>query len=191
MDCLFKQLLLGIAHIHASGVAHRDVKPENLVMTEKGVLKIADFGVADVVQSCFETEPNLCKGQCGSEPYWPPELFKIERHGNDDREGYDGRAVDIWGAAVTWHCVLYKTIPFFKASHEDPNWSEYLKVRRNRDWLPLSKCTKDEKDCLYGMFDPNPKTRWTAEQCLNSEWIKNVPVCYESNEKHAHHILSA
>ncbi|CAO3619304.1 unnamed protein product [Mucor hiemalis] len=183
IDCLFKQLLLGVQHIHQSGVAHRDIKPENLVMTTDGVLKIADFGVADVVQSCFDIEPRLSRGKCGSEPYWSPELFR-------DNE-YDGKSLDIWSCAVTWHCMLYRRIPFFKASHEDPNYIEYLTIRKKKDliWTPLSKCNKQEQEVIYGMLDPNEKTRWTIDQIIESQWIDSIHVCYESFDKHKHHFI--
>ncbi|CAO3695916.1 unnamed protein product [Rhizopus stolonifer] len=177
MDCLFKQLLLGLKHIHASGVAHRDIKPDNLIMTSEGILKIGDFGVADVVQSCFDSESRSCRGKCGSEPYWSPELFTSTE--------YDGKALDIWSCAVTWHIMLYRRIPFLKASQEDSNYVDFLKAKT--DWLPLSKCNPEEKECLFAMFDPNPDSRWTVEQCLNSKWVSCIQVCYESLERHKHH----
>ncbi|KAI9468093.1 MAG: kinase-like domain-containing protein [Benjaminiella poitrasii] len=185
INCLFKQLLRGMHHIHASGVAHRDIKPENLVMTHGGVLKIVDFGVAEVVQSCFEDTPHVCHGKCGSEPYWPPELF---RRGGDD--GYDGRAVDVWSCAVTWHCLLYRQVPFLKATEEDERYKDYLATRHTESqWLSLSKCNEQEQTCLYGMFNPDPIQRWTIEQCLSSDWIKSVDICYESFTRHEHHYV--
>ncbi|KAI8379259.1 kinase-like domain-containing protein [Radiomyces spectabilis] len=180
MDCLLKQLLLGLQYIHECGVAHRDIKPENLMMTRDGVLKIADFGVADVVQSCYTEDTRECYGRCGSEPYWAPELWT-----DSAKTGYDGRAIDIWSAAVTWHCFLYRCIPFLQACEDDPKYDEFLSMRPQRQWQPLSKCTDDEKACLYGMFDPDPSTRWTVEQCLASTWMQSVHIC-QFNE-HTHH----
>ncbi|GAA5810185.1 hypothetical protein MFLAVUS_003604 [Mucor flavus] len=179
IDCLFKQLLLGVQHIHQSGVAHRDIKPENLVMTTNGILKIADFGVADVVQSCFDMESRLSKGKCGSEPYWSPELFYSDE--------YDGRSFDIWSCAVTWHCMLYRRIPFFRACTDDPNYIGFLSARKSNSWLPLSKCNSMEKQVLYGMFDPAEKTRLTIDQIVDSDWIQSISVCYQTLEHHRHH----
>ncbi|KAI9316597.1 kinase-like domain-containing protein [Dichotomocladium elegans] len=178
IDCLFKQLLLGLEHMHQCGVAHRDIKPENLVMTAQGVLKITDFGVADVVQTAFDDKPRESRGLCGSEPYWPPELFQ-------DLSSYDGRAIDVWSAAVTWHCLIYRRIPFFQACTRDPKYVEFLDELPRRNWLPISKCSDDEKKCLYGMFDPNPQTRWTIAQCIASAWLQAIPSCISA---HRHHI---
>ena len=86
--CLFKQLLRGVAHLHAHGIAHRDIKLENLLMTSEGHLKISDFGVSEVF--CGEhpglrSTPGFCgkdmddfrlcaPGICGSLPYIAPEV---------------------------------------------------------------------------------------------------------------------
>ncbi len=45
-----KQLLMGVAHIHAAGVMHRDLKPENILVTADNVVKLADFGLCHTVK---------------------------------------------------------------------------------------------------------------------------------------------
>ncbi|KAI8059557.1 kinase-like domain-containing protein [Gongronella butleri] len=185
IDCLFKQMLLGLAFMHECGVAHRDIKPENLVMTHDGVLKITDFGVADVVR-LFGKKTRPCQGKCGSEPYWAPELFTSPH-------AYDGTCMDVWSAAVTWHCLVFRQIPFFQACTSDPNYENYVKHHRpTGSWPPLSKSNADEQRCLYGMLDPEPTTRWTAQQCLESAWVQSIDVCRHGytilGERHRHHL---
>ncbi|CAM0138049.1 unnamed protein product [Umbelopsis sp. WA50703] len=187
IDCLFKQLIQGIHYLHTSGVAHRDIKPENLVLTATGTLKIIDFGVADVVQSCFERSSRKSAGYVGSEPFLPPEVF------TDDE--YDGRALDVWSAAITWYGLQFRAIPFERAIKEDHYYKEYLTARRQRNWPPLVRCNIQERECLYGMLDPDPSKRWTIEQVLQSSWLGQVETCSfahtKSGAEHQHYIKAA
>ena len=94
--CLFKQLLRGVAYLHAHGIAHRDIKLENLLMTNEGHLKITDFGVSEVFSGehpgvrAAHGECGIkmrdfrpcAPGICGSLPYIAPEVLeKKGEHG--------------------------------------------------------------------------------------------------------------
>ncbi|ORY98541.1 kinase-like domain-containing protein [Syncephalastrum racemosum] len=194
--CLFKQLMLGLQHLHKMGVAHRDIKPENLVLTEGGTLKIADFGVAYVVQSVFEDTVRPCYHWCGSEPFWAPEIWRL----TCDKDPYDGRALDVWSAAITWFCIRDQTLPFKAAFHKAPSvaahpgspahvaskaedegdieYGRYCIQRRNHEQCDLlANMPAAERECLLGMMDPDPATRWTVDQALESEWLKSVELC--------------
>jgi hypothetical protein len=87
--CLFKQLVQGLNYLHSNGIAHRDVKLENLLITKDSKLKITDFGVSEVFAGihpglraaegqCGKEmgEIRLCApGMCGSPPYVAPEVI--------------------------------------------------------------------------------------------------------------------
>ena len=94
---LASQLLSALAHCHAGGVMHRDVKGSNLLIRDDGTLKLADFGLA-------RREPR------GMEPltnrvvtlwYRPPELLLGAR-------AYDGAALDAWSAG----CIVAELLHF-------------------------------------------------------------------------------
>ncbi|KAF7731800.1 serine/threonine-protein kinase HAL4/sat4 [Apophysomyces ossiformis] len=209
-ECLFKQLLLGLQHLHHHNVAHRDIKPENLVLTKGGgTLKIADFGVA-----CSPADE--CHRWCGSEPFWSPEMWTLKSKDSV----YDGRALDVWSAAITFFCLrnflpfdcaYYNPIPQPPPKHADPSSPAviaskelnggcplYGRYHEERRKLGASQCElfkdlpENMRDCLAGMLDPDPKTRWTVDQALASEWLSGVETCTDgvlsNGWRHSHRV---
>ena len=87
--CIFKQLIRGIAFLHSHGIAHRDVKLENILMDNEGHIKITDFGVSEVFcgdhpglrgtgGQCGKNMAEIRRsapGICGSRPYIAPEVL--------------------------------------------------------------------------------------------------------------------
>ncbi|RVX69960.1 hypothetical protein B0A52_05795 [Exophiala mesophila] len=102
----FRDLILGIEYLHAQGVVHRDIKPDNCLVTDDNVLKVVDFGVSEMFSKDSEM---LTAKSAGSPAFLPPELC-IARHGD-----VSGRAADIWSMGVTLYCLKYGRIPFEKA----------------------------------------------------------------------------
>jgi protein-serine/threonine kinase len=94
--CFFKQILRGVGYLHEKGIAHRDIKMENILMNADGHLKLTDFGVSEVFCGehpgarssggrCGQNmgEKRLCSpGICGSMPYISPEV--VARNGKQD-----------------------------------------------------------------------------------------------------------
>jgi len=86
--CLFKQLVQGVQYLHCHGIAHRDIKLENLLITKESKLKITDFGVSEVfsgIHPGLRAAGGQCgkdmdevrlspPGICGSMPYIAPEV---------------------------------------------------------------------------------------------------------------------
>jgi predicted Ser/Thr protein kinase len=95
----FAQLLAALAYAHEHGVIHRDIKPANLLVTERGQLKVTDFGIAHIESSTL----TLIGSVVGTPSYMAPEQFC--------GESVDGRS-DLFSAAVVLYQMLTGQRPF-------------------------------------------------------------------------------
>ncbi|KAI1002493.1 Serine/threonine-protein kinase [Podosphaera aphanis] len=104
INCSFLQILNGVTFIHGMGLAHRDLKLDNVVVTEHGIMKIIDFGSASVFKYPFETGIIQATGIVGSDPYLAPEVY--------DGKKYDPQPTDIWSLAIIFCCMSLRRFPW-------------------------------------------------------------------------------
>jgi len=93
---LTSQVLLPVECLHASGIVHRDLKLENLLLAQDGALKLSDFGFAKRVKDRTWT-------LCGTPEYLAPEIILEMGH---------GKAVDYWALGVLLYEMLNGHSPF-------------------------------------------------------------------------------
>ena len=148
--CWFRDLILGIEYLHAQGVAHRDIKPDNLLLTEDDVLKIVDFGVSEMFSK--ESEMKTAKS-AGSPAFLPPELC-VAKHGD-----ISGKAADIWSMGVTLYCLRHGKIPFEKTAV-----LELYESIRNDDVKLDEGCGEDFKDLMRRILEKDPQKRITMAE---------------------------
>lgn len=101
LDCqlIFKQVVLAIYHLHKHGIVHRDIKDENIIVNERGVVKLIDFGSAGYVKlGPFDVF-------VGTIDYASPEVLRGEK--------YEGKPQDIWALGILLYTLLYKENPFY------------------------------------------------------------------------------
>ncbi len=117
-----RQLLAGLACLHHNGVIHRDIKPQNLLITDDDQLKICDFGMALSATTVFSGPANI---NIGSPFYAAPEQIKAPNK-------VDGRA-DLYSAAVLLYRMLTGLLPGmaqFSLSAVNPlydqNWDSFF-----------------------------------------------------------------
>uniref|UniRef100_A0A0D9YJF7 [RNA-polymerase]-subunit kinase n=1 Tax=Oryza glumipatula TaxID=40148 RepID=A0A0D9YJF7_9ORYZ len=116
VKCYMKQLLTGIEHCHNKGVLHRDIKSSNLLVSNDGILKIADFGLATSFDPDNKEQPMT--SQVITLWYRPPELLLGATH--------YGVGVDLWSVG----CILAELLlgePIFPGRTEVPTCLILLK----------------------------------------------------------------
>lgn len=112
-------------YMHGKDIVYRDLKPENLVLDDKGYLKVTDFGFAKEV-------PEKTFTLCGTPDYLAPEIVTGQGH---------GKGVDWWTLGVLIYEMLASFPPFFD---EEPI-ETYRKIIKGRIKFPryLSPFAKD------------------------------------------------
>ncbi|KAI9225476.1 MAG: kinase-like domain-containing protein [Piptocephalis tieghemiana] len=105
---LIKQIVDGVAFLHANQLIHRDIKAANILMTSEGVIKIADFGLARPYDR--ENPQRKYTGTVVTRWYRAPELLLGERK-------YDA-AVDVWSVGCVF-AELFKREPIFMGTSDE------------------------------------------------------------------------
>jgi protein-serine/threonine kinase len=201
--CFFKQLLRGVDYLHSHGIAHRDIKLENLLLSKDGHLKISDFGVAEVFSgehpglraSGGECGRNMGEirlsepGICGSLPYIAPEVL-------EKNHSYDPRPLDIWSTAIVYLTMTFGGCPWQAAKTEFEYYARFKKgwtawLERHPDGEIFDgpdghpKCGKlfslieppSIKRLMLKMLHPIPSKRITIKEVLKTTCIKNIGCC--------------
>lgn len=152
---IFRDLMLVIKYCHEMGVVHRDVKPENILLTNSGKIKLADFGLAMRI-----AKGHMLTGLAGSPAYVAPEVIL----------GDYSEKVDVWSAGVLLHALLVGVLPFEGDSLEAV--FESIKNKKldfhSGKWASVSKLARD---LLERIFSRDVATRITADEVLSHPWI--------------------
>ncbi|KAH0538733.1 hypothetical protein FGG08_004685 [Glutinoglossum americanum] len=158
--CWFRDLILGIEYscpVHAQGVVHRDIKPDNLLLTSENVLKIVDFGVSEM----FEKESEMLTAKsAGSPAFLPPELC-VARHGE-----ISGKAADIWSMGVTLYCLRFGKLPFEKIGVMDL----YEAIRNDVLTYPPDT-DPDFVDSMERLLEKDPAKRIKMPELREHPWV--------------------
>lgn len=156
-------LLNCIKAMQENGVAHRDVKPGNILMADvmrDGVnVKLGDFGMAT-----FVGDGNLVRGRCGTPGYVAPEILSTNKN-----EGY-GNTVDMFSAGVVMYILLCGYEPFYGENEKQliqENKTGNVEYPKD-DWKDISI---EGRDLVERMLERDPVKRITASKALIHPWI--------------------
>lgn len=110
--------------MHNQGVVHRDLKPDNVLMSKDFVLKLADFGFAAPLQGRFGT--GYLRTRLGTEPYMAPEIHA--------QKPYKGAEVDLFAAGIILFIVISGTPPFRKGVPTDFHYKHIATGHWEKFW---------------------------------------------------------
>nr|AFK36534.1 unknown [Medicago truncatula] len=152
----FQQLVSALCFCHRNGIAHRDLKPQNLLLDAEGNLKVSGFGLSALPE---QLKNGLLHTACGTPAYTAPEIL--------GRTGYDGSKADAWSCGVILYVLLAGHLPF-----DDSNIPAMCKRITRRDYQFPEGISKPARYLIYQLLDPNPKTRIRLENVFGNNWFK-------------------
>lgn len=177
---ILHDVLKGLAYAHSKGVVHRDIKPDNILISEEGVAKVSDFGLATI-----EDAPRLTRQGMvvGTPAYMPPE--QINGTEIDQRS-------DMFSLGATFYEALTGTSPFYAE-----NFSEIMKKVLNTYPQKPSVVIKDiptELDqIILRLLEKQPTRRYaSADHALQDvrSLAKQREVSLEPEEISQYMVLS-
>lgn len=166
----FCQILDALELVHNRGIAHRDVKPENLLLDDNGNLKLGDFGLSTLYM--HEGKERMLNTPCGSPIYMAPEVIA----GGE----YNGPAADVWSCGIVLYAMLFGATPWDEASI---NSEEFLMFKRERHELfnipslehsIYSQIPDSLRELLLGMLTIEWQFRWTISNIKNNAWVSQI-----------------
>lgn len=185
---IYSQIIDGYNHLLSLNIIHRDMKGDNITLTEDGTVKIIDYGLSKIIST------DMTSTFVGSPAYMSPERINEEEYGRDS---------DIWSLGVILHEMIYYTIPFRNCK----NIKQLKKRAKNGESIYLSP-ERIEKvngkniavpidplliEYLEGCLNINYFERYKWEDMIILNWVDEsqfINIEYNDNEEYKEIIQS-
>jgi len=154
----FQQIVCAVEYCHRHKIVHRDLKPENLLLDEHLHVKIADFGLSNIM-----TDGNFLKTSCGSPNYAAPEVISGKL--------YAGPEVDVWSCGVILYVLLVGRLPF----DDEYIPALFKKIAQGNYHVP-HYLSPGANRLISKMLQVSPVKRITVEEIRLDPWfLKDLP----------------
>merc|ERR1711953_126115 len=159
-DCrdFLTQICQGVCYLHSQNILHLDLKPENIVCSEKHEtnIKIVDFGNAKFIDG------EKLRVLCGTAEFMAPEVIN-----------YDivSSPTDMWAVGVISYILLSGYSPFLGDSDME-TFNHITSCSFDFNVPEFQHISKEAKTFISKLLVKPPRERLTAEQCLTDPWLK-------------------
>ena len=158
IKCILYQILSGIGYLHENNIIHRDIKSANILLNNKGEIKIGDFGLARLINP----NPNVAKRYTNRVVtlwYRAPELLLGETN--------YGFAIDVWSIGCVFSELL-NGVPLFNGRTDNEQVEKIFE-----------KCGIPNEDTWKGVT----KLKYWKDRCPNANYTFNLREVYKDNKK--------
>ncbi|CDW89341.1 protein kinase domain containing protein [Stylonychia lemnae] len=174
---LFRQMLEGLHFLHKQGFCHRDLKPDNILLTENFDVKIADFGFAGPMAG--RQNEGYLTTTLGTVPYQAPEI--------NLRQTYKGEDVDVFSLGIILFIMVTGLPPFKVADDSDFFYRQIIHGKMAEYWdyfksqVKLnggSEFSENFMDLIQRMLEFIPDQRIKLDQIFEHNWVKSSDYPY-------------
>lgn len=151
----FHQIISGVEYCHFQKIVHRDLKPENLLLDANLNIKIADFGLSNLMR-----DGDFLRTSCGSPNYAAPEVISGHL--------YAGPEVDVWSCGVILYALLCGSLPF-----DDESIPQLFKKIKSGMYSLPTHLSQLARNLIPRMLEVDPMKRITIPEIRLHPWFQH------------------
>jgi serine/threonine protein kinase len=172
----------GLGYLHLHHIAHRDLKPDNVLLGKLGRCKIADFGVAhyfeedhanDKTLSVRSLERSHSRAQIrdtqGTYCFWAPEMIQGDKK-------FNAYSCDMWAAGVCYFIFVTGKLPFYAESPVEM----FDFIAQASPVIP-NTLSNHSRRVIFGLLATNIDTRLTVQDLQSDPWLKSTELHSTAN----------
>lgn len=167
-----RQICEGLRYLHHNNIAHRDIKVANILVDDRGTIKLADFGASKAIQQDTIRDESTKKGLTGTPLYMAPEVVTASS---------PGRKADIWAIGCAVLELATGQMPW-KALGFRAVMPLLLHIAHSGETPPVPEAGISDplRSFLARCFQRDPAQRATADELLQHPFLNPAPIMDES-----------